>query len=107
MHVLLIYCGYLNFVWYICLVSSMVAGIDGGEGCSVGTWRDFISLVQVQVLCERISWWWSYKVERAFSGKSGNVVWCTKCPPDIQEYFLCELQRVRERKKAINDERLN
>jgi hypothetical protein len=68
MHVLLVCCGYLNFVWYICLVSSMVAGIDGGEGCSVGAWREFIYWVQVQVLFERISWWWSYKVERAFSG---------------------------------------
>jgi hypothetical protein len=26
-------------------------------------------------------------------------------PPDIRNYFLYELQRVRERKKAINDER--
>jgi hypothetical protein len=67
MHVLLICCGYLNFVWYICLVSFMVAGIDRGEGCSVGAWSEFISRVQVQVLCERILWWWSYKVERAFS----------------------------------------
>jgi hypothetical protein len=25
------------------------------EGCSVGAWREFISWVQVQVLCERIS----------------------------------------------------
>jgi hypothetical protein len=36
MHVLLVCYGYLNFVWYICLVPSMVAGIDEGEGCSVG-----------------------------------------------------------------------
>jgi hypothetical protein len=69
MHVLLVCSGSLNFVWYICLVSSMVAGIDGGEGSSVGAWREIISRVQVQVLCERISWWWSYKVERAFSGE--------------------------------------
>jgi hypothetical protein len=68
MHVLLVCSGSLNFVWYIYLVSSMVAGIDGEEGSSVGAWREFISRVQVQVLCERISWWWSYKVERAFSG---------------------------------------
>jgi hypothetical protein len=53
-------------LWYICLVSSIVAEIDRGEGCSVGAWREFISRVQVQVLCERMSWW-SYKVERAFS----------------------------------------
>jgi hypothetical protein len=40
-------------------------------------------------------------------GKSGNVSQCTKCSPDIWNYFLRELQRVRERKKAINDERLH
>jgi hypothetical protein len=47
MRVLLVCCGYLNFVWYICLVSSMVAGIDGGERDSVGAWREFIFRVQV------------------------------------------------------------
>jgi hypothetical protein len=56
---------------------------------------------------KRISWWWRYKVERVFSGENGNVARCTKCPPDIREYFLRELQRVRERKKTINDERLH
>jgi hypothetical protein len=39
MHVLLVYSCSLNFVWYICLVSSMVAEIDGGEESSVGAWR--------------------------------------------------------------------
>jgi hypothetical protein len=69
MYVLLVCSDSLNFVRYICLVSSMVAGIDGEEGLSVGAYREFIFWVQVQVLCERISWWWSYKVKRAFSGK--------------------------------------
>jgi hypothetical protein len=41
------------------------------------------------------------------AGKSENVARCTKCPPDIQEYFLRELQMVRERKMGINDERLH
>jgi hypothetical protein len=93
MHVLLICCGYLNFVWYICLVSSMVAGIDGGEGCSVGAWREFISRVQVQLLCERI-FCGGARLKDHLAGKSGNVTRCTKCPPNIREYFLCELQRV-------------
>jgi hypothetical protein len=31
MHVLLICSGSLNFVWYICLVSSMIAGIKCGS----------------------------------------------------------------------------
>jgi hypothetical protein len=47
MHVLLVCSGSLNFVWYICLVSSMVAGIDGEEGSSVEAWREFIFRVQV------------------------------------------------------------
>jgi hypothetical protein len=46
----------------------MVTGIDGGEGCSVEAWREFISRVSTR-LCERILWWWSYNVKRAFSGK--------------------------------------
>jgi hypothetical protein len=45
MHVLLVCSGSLDSVWYICLVSSMVAGINGGEGSSVGVWREFISQV--------------------------------------------------------------
>jgi hypothetical protein len=45
----------------------MVAGIDGGEGSSVGAWGQFISRVLVQVLFERILRGWSYKVEGAFS----------------------------------------
>jgi hypothetical protein len=63
MHILLVYNGSLDFVWYISLVSSIVAGIDGGEGSSG---REFISRVQMQVLFERIPWGWSYKVEGAF-----------------------------------------
>jgi hypothetical protein len=40
-------------------------------------------------------------------GKSENVAQCTKCPSDIRDYFLRELQRVREQKKVIYDERLH
>jgi hypothetical protein len=79
----------------------MVAGINGGEGCSVRAWREFIFRIQVQVLCEIILWWWRYNVERAFGAR------CTKYSLDIRDYFLRELQRVRERKNAINDERLH
>jgi hypothetical protein len=42
MHVLFVCSGYLNFIWYIYLVSSMIAGIDGGDVSSVGAWREFI-----------------------------------------------------------------
>jgi hypothetical protein len=37
-------------------------------------------------------------------GKGGNISWCNKCPPDIRKYFLQELQRIRERKKAKKEE---
>jgi hypothetical protein len=47
------------------------------------------------------------RLKEHLAGKSGNVARCTKCPPDIRNYFLCELQRVRERKKVIHDKRLH
>jgi hypothetical protein len=34
------------------------------------------------------------RLKEHLAGKSGNVAQCTKCPPDIREYFLRELQRV-------------
>jgi hypothetical protein len=46
------------------------------------------------------------RLKEHLARKNGNIAWCIKCPPDIREYFLRELQRVRERNKAINDERL-
>jgi hypothetical protein len=39
------------------------------------------------------------------AGKGGNISRCNKCPPDIRNYFLRELQRIRERKKAKKEER--
>jgi hypothetical protein len=98
MYVLLLCSGSLDFVWYICLVLSMVVGIDGGEGLSVGASSEFISQVQVHVLCERILWGGATRLKDHLAEKSGNVARCTKCPPDIWNY-LCELQRVRERRK--------
>jgi hypothetical protein len=41
------------------------------------------------------------RLKEHLAGKSGNVARCTKYPPDIQNYFLREMQRVREQKKAI------
>jgi hypothetical protein len=44
----------------------MDLGVNVGEGCCVGAWRELIPGVQVQVLFENISKGWSYKVEGAF-----------------------------------------
>jgi hypothetical protein len=41
------------------------------------------------------------------AGKCENISRCNKCPPDIRNYFLRELQRIRERKKAKKDERFH
>jgi hypothetical protein len=73
----------------------------------VGAWREFISWVQVQVLFERIPRGRATRLREHLAGKSGNVSRCTKCPHDIWNYFLCELQRVRERKNDIHDEMLH
>jgi hypothetical protein len=85
----------------------MVAGIDGGEGCSVRAWREFISQVQVKYCVKEFHGGKATRLKEHLAWKSGNVVRCTKCPPVIREYFLRELQRVREWKKAINNERLH
>jgi hypothetical protein len=47
------------------------------------------------------------RLKEPLVGKSWNVARCTKCRPDIRNYFLRELQRDRERKKAINVKRLH
>jgi hypothetical protein len=36
------------------------------------------------------------RLKEHLAGKSGNIARCTKCPPNIREYFLRELQRARE-----------
>jgi hypothetical protein len=34
------------------------------------------------------------RLKEHLAEKSRNIARCTKCPPDIRDYFLCELQRV-------------
>jgi hypothetical protein len=46
-------------------------------------------------------------LKKHLAGKYGNISRCSKCPPDIRNYFLRELQRIRERKKAIKKERFH
>jgi hypothetical protein len=41
------------------------------------------------------------------AGKGENIFWCNKCPPNIRNYFLRELQRIREQKKAKKEERFH
>jgi hypothetical protein len=43
------------------------------------------------------------RVKGHLAGRTGNIVRSTKCPLDIREYFSCELQMVKERKKFITE----
>jgi hypothetical protein len=47
------------------------------------------------------------RLKEHLAEKSENISRCTKCPPDIWNYFVRELQRIRERKKVINEKRLH
>jgi hypothetical protein len=84
----------------------MVAGIDG-ERDVVWEHGENLFLGFKYKYCVKEFRGGATRLKEHLAGKSGNVVWCTKCPSDIWDYFLRELQRVRERKKAINDERLH
>jgi hypothetical protein len=58
-------------------------------------------------LFERISRSGATRLKEHLAGKGGNISRCSKYPPDIRIYFLRELQRVRERKKVIKEERFH
>jgi hypothetical protein len=107
MHVLLVCSGSLNFLWYISLVSSMVAGIDGGRDQVWKHGENLFPEFKCKYCVNEFRDGGATRLKEHLAGKSGNVAWCTKCPPDIQNYFLRELQRVRERMKSINNERLH
>jgi hypothetical protein len=107
MYVLLVCIGCCDFVWYISLVLSMVAGIDGEMD---QVWEHGENLFPKFKCKYCLKEFWGGGVTRLkehLAGKSGNISWCTKYLPDIQNYFLCELQMVREWKKTIHDERLH
>jgi hypothetical protein len=92
----------------------MGAGIDCGEASCVGAPGEHIPGVHVffwetpgfhvwktikgvELQGWRNNWRWKVKI-------LCNIARCTKCPPDVRRYFLCE---IKERKKSINEERLD
>jgi hypothetical protein len=46
------------------------------------------------------------RLKEHLAGKGGNIFRCSKCPPNIRNYFLRELQKIRER-KDIKEERFH
>jgi hypothetical protein len=91
MHVLRVCCGYLNFVWYICLVLSMVAGIDGGRDVVWEHGENLFPGFKCKYCVKEFRGGGATRLKEYLAGKNGNIAWCTKCPPDIREYFLHEL----------------
>jgi len=47
------------------------------------------------------------RLKEHLAGRSGNVAPCSRTPPDVREYFRRELQRIRDRKKTIDENRRN
>jgi hypothetical protein len=47
------------------------------------------------------------RLKEHLTGKCGNISRCNKCSPDIRNYFLHELQKIRERKNVKKEERFH
>jgi len=47
------------------------------------------------------------RLKEHLAGRGGNIAPCLRIPPDVRAYFQRELQRTREKKKVINEERVN
>jgi hypothetical protein len=61
----------------------------------------------MNVLFERFRGGGATRLKEHLVGKGENISRCNKCPSDIQNYFLRELQMIRERKKAKKKERFH
>jgi hypothetical protein len=58
-------------------------------------------------LFERILRGGATRLKEHLVEKGENISRCSKCPLDIQNYFLRELKRIQERKKVIKEERFH
>ena len=47
------------------------------------------------------------RLKEHLARRGGNIAPCLRIPPDVRAYFQRELQRTREKKKVINEERVN
>jgi hypothetical protein len=57
--------------------------------------------------CCDVGAWGATMLKEHLMGKSENIARWTRCPMYVRNYFLQELERVRERKKVINEESLH
>jgi hypothetical protein len=85
----------------------MVAGIDGERDVVWEHVDNLFSGFKCKYCVKEFRGCEATRLKEHLAGKSENVTRCTKYLSDIWDYFLCELQRVREQKKDINDERLH
>jgi hypothetical protein len=72
----------------------MVAGIDGGE---VREHRENLFLrFKCKYCVKEFRGGGATRLKEHLERKNRNVTRCTKCPPNIRNYFLHKLQKVRE-----------
>jgi hypothetical protein len=84
----------------------MVAGIDGERDVVWEHVDNLFSGFKCKYCVKEFRGGEATRLKEHLARKSENVTRCTKYLSDIWDY-LCELQRVREQKKDINDERLH
>jgi hypothetical protein len=84
----------------------MVAGIDGERDQVWEHGENLFPGFKCMYCVKEFHGGGATRLKEHLAVKGENIARCTKCPPDIHNYFLHELQRVRERKKTINNERL-
>jgi hypothetical protein len=78
----------------------MVAGIDGGRDVVWEHRENLFSGFKCKYCVKEFCGGGAIRLKEHLAGECGNIAWCTKCPPDIWDYFLRELQRVQEQKKS-------
>jgi hypothetical protein len=72
----------------------MVAGIDGERDVVWEHGENLFLGFKCKYCVKEFRGGGATRLKEHLVGKSGNVVRCTKCPPDIRDYFLRELQKV-------------
>jgi hypothetical protein len=70
-------------------------------------WKNLCSRFKCKYCLKEFRGGGATRLKEHLTGKGENISRCNKCPPNIQNYFLRELQRIRERKKAKKEKRFH
>jgi hypothetical protein len=83
----------------------MVAGIDGERDEVWEHEENLFPGFQCKYCLKVFRGGRATRLKEHLAGKGGNIFRCNKYPLNIRNYFLRELQRIWERKKAKKEER--